>query len=90
MIALHRLAHADEPFFLNPDLIVSVEAHPDTVIALSTGTKVVVAETPEVIVEAVRDWRASVLSAAMRDLPRRGAAMTLVRGGAGESPGDLG
>ena len=82
MIALHRLAHPDEPFYLNPDLIVSLEAHPDTVIALSTGAKVLVAESPDVILDAVRTWRASILSTAMRDLPRRAAAMTLVRGGA--------
>lgn len=86
MIALHRLAHPDEPFYLNPDLIVSVEAHPDTVVALSTGTKVLVAEQPEEICAAVREWRVSVLAFALRDLPRRTAAMTLVRG-AVDAPG---
>ena len=30
MIELHRLGQP-EPFQLNPDLIVTVEAHPDTV-----------------------------------------------------------
>jgi uncharacterized protein YlzI (FlbEa/FlbD family) len=87
MIALHRLAHPDEPFFLNPDMIVSVEAHPDTVVVLSTGAKVVVDEAPEVIREAIRTWRSSVLAAAMQDVPRRSAGMVLVRGGAGEAPG---
>ena len=28
MIALHRLGHRHEPFHLNPDLIVTVEATP--------------------------------------------------------------
>ena len=84
MIALHRLAHADEPFHLNPDLIVSVEAHPDTVLSLTTGTKVLVVESPEAIAEAVRAWRASVLSVALRDLPRRTGALSLVRAAAGE------
>lgn len=87
MIALHRLAHPDEPFFLNPDLIVSVEAHPDTVVALSTGTKIVVAETPDVIRDAVRSWRASILSVAVRELPRGSVAMSLVRASAGDAPG---
>jgi uncharacterized protein YlzI (FlbEa/FlbD family) len=87
MIALHRLAHADEPFHLNPDLIVSVEAHPDTVVTLTTGTRSVVMETPEEIAEAIRTWRASVLSAAMKDLPRRNAGLTLVRAAAGETTG---
>src|SRR5438132_746917 len=35
MIELHRLGQP-EPFQLNPDLIVTVEAHPDTVIHLAT------------------------------------------------------
>ncbi len=46
MITLHRLGHSDEPFQLNPDMIVTVESTPDTVITLATGAKVVVAETP--------------------------------------------
>ena len=90
MIALHRIAHPEDLLYLNADVIVSVEARPDTVVALSTGTKVVVAEAPEAVLDAIRSWRASILTAAMRDLPRRSAAMTLVRGGAGEQPGGAG
>jgi flagellar protein FlbD len=67
MIELHRLGHENEPFQLNPDLIVTVEAHPDTVVTLATGTKVVVAEGPEAIADAVRDWRVSITNAAWRD-----------------------
>jgi len=37
MISLHRLGHKLEPFRLNPDLIVTVEATPDTVLTLATG-----------------------------------------------------
>jgi flagellar protein FlbD len=66
MIELHRLGQA-EAFHLNPDLIVTVEAHPDTVITLATGTRVVVAETPEQVSELVRDWRVSITNAAWRD-----------------------
>lgn len=61
MIVLHRLAHEAEPFHLNPDLILTVEATPDTVIALTTGARIVVAESPERVAEAVRVWRSSVL-----------------------------
>ena len=46
MIALHRLGHRHEPFLLNPDLIEKVEAHPDTVIMLTTGARFLVDETP--------------------------------------------
>jgi uncharacterized protein YlzI (FlbEa/FlbD family) len=66
MITLNRLGHSDEPFQLNPDMIVTVESTPDTVIALATGAKVVVAETPEEVAAAVHAHRAAVLSDALR------------------------
>lgn len=67
MITLNRLGHSDEPFQLNPDMIVTVESTPDTVIALATGAKVVVAETPEEVAAAVHAYRAGVLSEALRN-----------------------
>ncbi len=66
MITLNRLGHSDEPFQLNPDMIVTVESTPDTVIALATGAKVVVSETPQEVTAAVSAYRADVLSDAMR------------------------
>lgn len=66
MITLHRLGHTDEPFQLNPDLIVTVESTPDTVVSLATTAKVVVAESPAEVAAAVRRWRVEVLSEAMR------------------------
>jgi flagellar protein FlbD len=82
VIRLHRLGHPDEDYHLNPDLIVSIEATPDTVVTLTTHTKLVVAERPEEIVAAVCEWRSTVLEAA---LPRRGSfervnGLTLMRG----------
>jgi flagellar protein FlbD len=65
MISLHRLGHQAEEFHLNPDLIVTVEANPDTVITLTTGTKVVVSEPPERVVEEIRAYRVAVLSGAL-------------------------
>jgi flagellar protein FlbD len=66
MITLHRLGQTDEPFQLNPDLIVTIESTPDTVISLATTAKVVVAETPEQVAAYVRAWRVEVLSEALR------------------------
>jgi len=66
MITLNRLGHSDEPFQLNPDMIVTVESTPDTVIGLATGAKIVVAETPEQVAEAVQAYRVDVLSDALR------------------------
>ncbi len=84
MIRLHRLAHTPQPFHLNPDLVATVEANPDTVVLLTTGTRYVVAESPEAVAEAVRTWRASVLDAMTR-APRRSAnPLALVRGTAGD------
>jgi flagellar protein FlbD len=74
MITLRRLGHSDEPFQLNPDMIVTVESTPDTVISLATGTKVVVGETPDEVAAAVRAYRAEVLGEALRRRrPERGA-----------------
>jgi flagellar protein FlbD len=83
MIRLHRLAHTPQPFHLNPDLVATVEANPDTVVLLTTGTRYVVAESPEAVAEAVRTWRASVLDAMTRS-PRRANPLALVRGTAGD------
>jgi flagellar protein FlbD len=66
MIVLHRLGHEREPFHLNPDLITTVEAHPDTVVTLATGTKIVVAESPEQVADAIRRWRVEIMSGALR------------------------
>ena len=63
MITLHRLAHWDEPFQLNPDLIATVEAVPDTIVALTNGKRMLVEESPEEVADAIREWRASVLAA---------------------------
>ncbi len=61
MILVHRLK--GDPVFLNADLIEFVEARPDTVITLADGRKMVVAETPEEIIERSRLFRASVIVA---------------------------
>jgi flagellar protein FlbD len=65
MISLHRIGHQAEEFHLNPDLVVTVEANPDTVITLTTGTKIVVAESPERVVAEIRTYRVDVLSGAL-------------------------
>jgi flagellar protein FlbD len=53
MIRLHKLGRTPQPFHLNPDLILTVEANPDTVVLLTTGSRLVVVETPEKVAEAV-------------------------------------
>jgi flagellar protein FlbD len=62
MISLHRLGHTTEPFLLNPDLIATVEAHPDTVIRLTTGSRLIVGESPDEVTDRIRTWRAALLA----------------------------
>jgi len=83
MIRLHKLGHEPHPFHLNPDLILSVEANPDTVVTFTTGSRLLVTESPDEVADAVRAWRASVLDAMTR-VPRRSSALSLVRGTAGD------
>jgi flagellar protein FlbD len=66
MIVLHRLTHPDQPFYLNADLIHTVEATPDTVVSLANSAKVIVIETPEEIVALIREWRVSIVAAGPR------------------------
>jgi uncharacterized protein YlzI (FlbEa/FlbD family) len=87
VIRLHRLGHPDECYHLNPDLIISIESTPDTVLTLTTHSKVIVREPADEVVTAVRDWRAGVLEQAFPRIRRRSdVPLALVRGTAGESP----
>ena len=52
------------PFALNPDLIERADATPDTVLTLVDGTKYLIAESVEDVIQAVLDFRASVIARA--------------------------
>jgi uncharacterized protein YlzI (FlbEa/FlbD family) len=88
VIRLHRLAHSEEDFHLNPDLILSIEATPDTIVTLTTLTKLIVSERPEEVVELVREWRASVLEAGLPRIKRRSDVPLHVVRGEHIRPGD--
>lgn len=38
-------------YFINPDLILTMEATPDTVISLTTGEKLIVKESPQELID---------------------------------------
>ena len=59
MIALTRLNHV--PVIINSDLIEHIEVTPDTVVALTTGQKILVLETAEEIVDQVVRFRRRIL-----------------------------
>ena len=60
MIRVTRLN--GERFALNPDLIERVEGHPDTVAFLVDGTKYVVKESVDEVLQEIREFRAAILS----------------------------
>jgi len=62
MIIVTRLG--GPTFAVNPDLIERAEASPDTVVTLVDGTKYVIAEDLDELIERVRAYRASVIAAA--------------------------
>lgn len=45
------------PIYLNAELIETIAATPDTVITLTTGTKLIVAESEDQVVDAVIGYR---------------------------------
>ena len=51
-----------ERFALNPDLIERVEGHPDTVAFLVGGTKYVVRESVDEVLQEIREYRAGILA----------------------------
>jgi flagellar protein FlbD len=55
MISLTRLNHV--PLVVNSDLIEHIEVTPDTVVALTTGQKILVLESAEEIVNRVIHFR---------------------------------
>ena len=60
MITLTRLN--GQRFALNSDLIERVDSAPDTVITLVDGTKYLVIEPLQMVVDEVREFRASVVA----------------------------
>lgn len=59
MINLTRLN--DSKIVINSELIEFVEATPDTIITLTTGQKIMVKESVEVVVDMVKEYKRSIL-----------------------------
>ncbi|MCC2334159.1 flagellar FlbD family protein [Cellulomonas wangsupingiae] len=56
-------------FGVNPDLVQRVDSAPDTILTLVDGTKLIVQETLEEVIELVQEQRAALLARA-RDVER--------------------
>ena len=63
MTTLHRLIH--DLVLVNPDLIERVEACPDTLLRLTNGSSMLVAETPDEVAECILAWRRQVMQEAV-------------------------
>ena len=64
MIQLTRLNH--ESLVVNTDLIVLVEANPDTVLALMTGERIRVLESPAEVVAKAIEFKREIARGALR------------------------
>ena len=60
MISLTRLNHT--PLVINPDLIVSMEETPDTIITLSNGEKITVQEKVKEVIHRVLHFRPCIFN----------------------------
>jgi flagellar protein FlbD len=78
VLQLTRLS--GQSFALNPDLIERAEATPDTVVTLVNGSKYVIGETLDDLIELVRAYRADVVHAARSGAPLTAPATTRARG----------
>ncbi|MGE5707469.1 MAG: flagellar FlbD family protein [Bacteroidota bacterium] len=67
MIKVTRLSGSE--FYINPDLIETVEATPDTVVRLTTGQNYVVQEAADTVVERFVEFKR-----ATRGWPEKGAS----------------
>lgn len=62
MVKLGRINGAEVT--VNAEMIETVEATPDTIVTLSTGKKLMVVESVEVVIEKVMAYRRSLLAPA--------------------------
>jgi flagellar protein FlbD len=63
MIALTRLNNT--PLVINPDLIVSMEETPDTMITLSNGEKIAVQEKVKEVIRRVINFRRCIFNSSI-------------------------
>lgn len=62
MIKVTRLNKSE--YFMNSELIETIEATPDTIITLVDGKKYIVTESPETVMERIIDFRSRVFERA--------------------------
>ncbi len=63
MIALRRLNN--QPIMVNPDLIESLEATPDTVVTLTSGNKLIVRDSMDEVRERIVEFKRRIYGPAV-------------------------
>lgn len=61
MILVHRLGKDNEELVVNVDQIEFVEGHPDTVLSMINGRKIIVKETKDEIIKKVVEFKRSII-----------------------------
>lgn len=87
MIVVTRLNGA--AFGLNPDLIQRVECAPDTVVTLVDGTKYVIAQSLDDLVDRITEHKARVLARAQEIVapePTHDGPQLVLHDGGGDEP----
>ncbi len=64
--------------FLNADLIEAIESCPDTVLVLANGRRMVIADSPEDVVNRIGESRAAVLAAVEENVRVRAPRLSIV------------
>ena len=60
MILVHRLGKDNEEIVINIDQIEFVEGHPDTIISMINGKKIMVKETKNEVIQKVIEFKRSI------------------------------
>ena len=84
VIQLTRLNN--QPFAVNSDLIKFIENAPDTVVTLTSGEKIVVLETPELVIEKVIAFRRALLAGSLSGAVDSNAAAANLKARSTEQP----
>ena len=76
VIIVNRLS--GQELAVNPDLLGRMESTPDTILVLLDGTRYIVRQSMDEIIDLICDFRARVISRALVDVPEDGPRLRAV------------
>jgi len=60
MILVHRLGKDNEEIVINTDQIEFIEGHPDTIISMINGKKIIIKESKNEVIQKVIEFKRSI------------------------------